>query len=720
MKNKLQTPFLALLTLSVGSAYAQQKTVTDTIKSTSLNEILVSALKVDEKTPMAFSTLNKKEISKRNLGQDIPSIMSHMTSVITTTDAGNGIGYSSFRVRGTDATRVNITLNGIPYNDAESQGAFWVNLPDFASSTQNLQLQRGVGTSTNGASAFGASLNLTTDAYSHEANGEIANTFGSFNTRKSTVKFSTGLINNKFEIAGRLSDIKSDGYIDRASSNLKSYYLQGAYVGNTSLVKAVVFGGKEKTYQAWTGVDKDQMDQYGRRFNPGGMYKDDKGNMQFYDNETDNYVQTHYQLHWSEKWSDVWTSNVSLHYTKGDGYYENYKKNQKFKEYGLTPITVDGKEVNRTDLIRTKNLDNHFYGAVFNVNYTIEGLSVILGGAANKYEGNHFGQILWTREPVKHTYKQEYYNDDAVKTDMNFFAKATWEFAPHWSLYGDLQYRRVTYEANGTETGLVNDKFNFFNPKGGITYQVDDNSRLYFSYGRANREPNRKDYEDNKNPTSEQLDDYELGWRFRNERTSINVNAYYMKYKNQLVLTGEINDVGGMVRTNSDSYRLGLEVDATVRLLDKWFWSPSITISSNKNRNFIDTWEGEKKNFGTTTIAFSPDFIASNALTYAPVERMNISLLTKFVGEQYMSNIEASNSKLDSYFINDLNATYEFPVKGWFRSVGFSLLANNIFNVKYISNGYYWNDFDGTNMIDGAGYYPQAGFNILGGVTLKF
>ncbi|WP_121964397.1 TonB-dependent receptor [Myroides sp. N17-2] len=712
-KTLFQSLFLTTACIST-IAHAQEKQLKDSIQQATLNEIVLSAVRADEKTPIAYANLSKKDLSQRNLGQDIPTMMSYMTSVVTTTDAGNGIGYSSFRVRGSDASRVNVTLNGIPYNDGESQGSFWVNMPDFTSSVQNLQLQRGVGTSTNGSSAFGASLNLKTDDYAHEANGEVSNSFGSYNTRKSTVKFSTGLINDKFEIAGRLSDMKSDGYIDRASSNMKSYYLQGMYVGKTSLVKAVVFGGKQKTYQAWNGVSQSDIDKYGRRYNPAGKYKDDQGNTQFYDNETDNYIQTHYQLHWSEQWSSAWSSNVSLHYTKGDGYYENYKENQKFKSYGFKPITVDGKEVNKTDLIRQKSLANHFYGMVFNTNYTADKLNVIVGGGANKYEGDHFGNVLWTRQPVKFSPNYEYYRDDAVKTDLNFYAKATWQFADKWSLYGDMQYRRVTYEANGIETGLVNDKFNFFNPKGGVTFQLDEENQFYLSYAKGNREPNRKDYEGEGRPKSESMDDYELGWRFRGDRTTINVNAYYMKYKDQLILTGEMNDVGGMLRANSgDSYRAGIEIDANVRVLEKLYWSPSVTISANKNKNFMTTVDNKPTNLGTTNIAFSPDFIASNAITYLPLKGMSVSLLTKFVGEQYMANLDAKESKLDSYFINDLSASYEFPIKGWVRSVGVSVLANNIFNVKYISNGYYDPEW-------GPAYYPQAEFNILAGLTIKF
>ena len=699
---------------------AQEKVSNDSLAMTPLDEILVSSVRVDSKTPMAFSNLSKKDLEKRNLGQDIPTMMNYMTSVVTTTDAGNGIGYSSIRVRGSDATRVNVTLNGIPYNDSESQGSFWVNMPDFTSSVQNLQLQRGVGTSTNGSGAFGASLNLLTDSYSLESSGELANSFGSYNTRKHTVKFSTGLLNDKFEIAGRLSNMASDGYIDRASADMKSYFLQGTYLGKTTLIKALAFGGTQKSYQAWNGVDQEQIDTYGRRFNTSGMYFDDAGEMRFYDNETDNYQQDHFQLHWNERWSDQWSTNLAFHYTMGAGYYENYKTRGKFGEYGLTPFEKDGVLINRSDIIRQKHLENDFYGTTFSVNYQTTGFNLVIGGAANKYEGDHFGKILWIKEPVKYDYNQEYYRDDASKTDVNTFAKATYQLADKWSVFGDLQYRYVGYKTNGRETGEVDDTFNFFNPKAGITFQADKKNQLYFSYARANREPSRNDYEEG-SPKPEKLNDFELGWRFATDKHRVNVNAYYMGYKDQLVLTGALNDVGAAVRENSgDSYRMGIEVDAHVQLHKKWFLNPSVTVSSNKNVDFLTELDGEIVNLGKTNIAFSPDLIASNALTYSPMSGMYVSLLTKFVGEQYMGNVDTETSKLKSYFVNDLSATYEFPVTGWFKSVGVSVLANNIFDEKYISNGYYWSDFDGTKTIDGAGYFPQATFNILAGLTLKF
>ena len=407
--------------------------VQDTTKVNQLDDVLVSAVRVTSKTPVSFSNLTKKQIQFRNLGQDIPTLMNYMPSVVTTSDAGNGIGYSGIRVRGSDATRVNVTINGIPYNDSESHGTFWVNMPDFVSSVESIQLQRGVGTSTNGSGAFGASLNMLTDSYTKESSAEIASSVGSFNTLKNTVKFSTGLLNDHFEIAGRLSVLQSDGYIDRASSDIKSYFLQGTYVGKTTLLKALVFGGKEKTYQAWNGIDGATLNS-NRRFNSAGMYTDEAGNTRFYDNETDNYQQDHSQLHWNERWSDNWSSNFALHYTKGKGYYENYKEDAKFSSYGLTPIVINGTTINRTDLVRQKWLDNDFYGTTFSANYTTDALQLILGGGSNKYEGLHFGKVIWARYASQSELGDRYYEDFATKTDGNFFAKVNYQVSEQVTL----------------------------------------------------------------------------------------------------------------------------------------------------------------------------------------------------------------------------------------------------------------------------------------------
>src|SRR6187402_3472761 len=475
--------FSVFFTLTSLLSFSQVK---DSTKVNQLDEVLVSAVRVTAKTPFSFSDLDKKDIKPRNLGQDIPILMNYMPSVVTTSDAGNGVGYTGIRVRGSDATRVNITINGIPYNDAESHGTFWVNMPDFASSVESLQLQRGVGTSTNGAGAFGASLNMLTDTYAQKSSGEISSSFGSFNTNKNTVKFSTGLMNDHFEIAGRLSVLKSDGYIDRASSDLKSYFLQGTYIGKTTLIKALTFGGTEKTYQAWYGVDAATLES-DRTFNPAGMFTDEFGNDRFYDNQTDNYQQDHYQLHWNERISENWSTNLAFHYTKGKGYYEEYEEDQGFADYGLAPI-IDAPTVSTTDLVRQKWLDNDFYGTTFSVNYKKDNWDVILGGGWNKYEGDHFGKVIWARYASTSELGDHYYDDFSTKTDGNIFAKANYKVADKWSLFGDLQLRNVTYKANSTETGLVNDNFNFFNPKAGVTFEMNEKNSLYFSYARANRE----------------------------------------------------------------------------------------------------------------------------------------------------------------------------------------------------------------------------------------
>lgn len=708
------------------SVFAQEEKVIDTTKVTALDEVLVSAVRVTAQTPVTFTNITKKELESRNLGQDIPALLNFLPSVVTTSDAGNGIGYAAISVRGSDSRRVNITLNGIPYNDSESQGTFWVNMPDFTSSVQSMQLQRGVGTSTNGAGAFGASLNLLTDSYALESNGEISNSFGSFNTRKHTVKFSTGLMNDHFELAGRVSNIKSDGYIDRAESDLKSYFFQGTYVGKTTLIKALVFGGKEKTYQAWNGLEDPEKLANDRTYNVSGEYIDDQGNLRYYDNETDNYNQDHYQLHWNEKWGSNWNTNLAFHYTKGLGYYENYKQGEDLAEYGIAPQIIDGEEVSESDLIRRKWLDNDFYGTTFSANYKNETVDFILGGGLNKYEGRHRGNVLWTRSVVLPEYDLEYYNDFSNKTDANFFAKANVRINEHFSLFGDLQFRNVTYKANGNETGLVDDNFNFFNPKAGITYIVSDANDIYFSYARANREPNRSDYEGG-NPKPEKLNDFELGWRYNTPKTRLNINGYFMRYKDQLVLTGALNDVGAPIRQNSgNSYRLGLELDATIMIGDKFILRPNLTVSSNKNEDFYFQRDGVLQNLGNTDIAFSPNVIAGNAITFLPIKNMQISLLSKFVGDQFMGNIDSEGSKLDSYSVSDFNVSYEIKTNSIFKSIIISGLVNNIFDYQYESNGYFYTyDDDFSNLgsvstIEGAGYYPQAGINFLAGLTLKF
>jgi iron complex outermembrane recepter protein len=694
-----------------------QEQIKDSTKVGQLDEVLVKSTRVNDKSPFAFSDLLKNEIAKRNLGQDIPILMNFLPSVVTTSDAGNGFGYTGIRVRGSDATRVNVTVNGIPYNDSESQGTYFVNMPDFASSLQSVQLQRGVGTSTNGSGAFGASLNMLTDNYSEKSNGEISNSFGSFNSRKHTVKFSTGLMNNHFEIAGRLSNLYSDGYIDRAFSDLKGYFLQGTYLGKSTLIKAMVFGGTERTYQSYYGVDEATL-ELNRTENTIGVFTDQSGNKRFYDNETDNYKQDHYQLHWNEKLSRNWNTNLAFHYTKGKGFYENYKQNEAIEGYGNIGSTtfiedeVGDLTVPATDLIRQKWLDNDFYGTTFSANFKNEKLDFIFGGSINKYEGKHFGKVIWSRFASNAELGDKYYDDFATKTDATTFAKVTYKITEKLSLFGDIQYRNVGYKANFDPTNLVNENLNFLNPKAGITYLINKNQNVYFSYAKANREPNRTDYEFGK-PKPESLDDFELGWRFASNKTQINVNGFYMLYKNQLILTGELDDVGSPIRKNvGQSYRVGLEIDANIKLTNKWSIRPNITISENKNKDFVIENGTSLENLGNTNLSYSPKIVAGNILSFEPIKNCQLSLLSKFVGEQFLSNLESQDSKLKDYFVQDFHFSYAFETKKIFKSIEFSLLANNVFNTNYISNGA---DYDGYVV-----YFPQAGSNFMAGMTLKF
>ncbi|NOR28106.1 MAG: TonB-dependent receptor plug domain-containing protein [Lutibacter sp.] len=687
-----------------------------------LEEVLVSAVRVKRTSPVTHSNVTKEELEKRNLGQDIPILLNYLPSVVTTSDAGAGVGYSGIRVRGSDATRVNVTINGIPYNDAESQGTFWVNMPDFTSSTESIQLQRGVGTSTNGSGAFGASLNLLTDAISEEAFGEISNSFGSYNTRKYTVKFSTGKINDHIEFSGRFSKIDSDGYIDRAWSDLKSYFLQAAYVDDNTLIKALTFGGHEKTYQAWYGVTLEEIETLGRTHNP---YS--------YENEIDNYNQDHYQLHWNEKLSENWSTTIGLNYTYGRGYYEQFKEGEDFSDYDLTPITIGGETINETDLIRRRWLDNDFYVLNANATYKNNNLEFIFGTSISTYKGDHYGEIIWAEFASNSEIRDHYYDSKTEKNDSNIFGKLTYQLNDSWTLFTDLQARFVKFDTNGLTSDRnpinVDEKYSFFNPKAGVTFKANTNNSFYFSYALANKEPNRNDFENGVN-TSEKLNDFELGWRFNNGTFKVNSNIYYMLYKDQLVLTGAIDDTGAQLRaTSGKSYRLGLEIDAQIKVSDKLSLLPNIALSTNKNVDFFAPLNGELVSLGDTNLSFSPNVVIGNAFTYNPSNNIQFSFLSKYVGEQHMGNLESavtSNDVLESYFVNDFNVSYEIKPNKIFKSIVLSALVNNIFNAKYISNGYYytyddtWSVPNETTTVDGAGYYPQATRNFLIGATLKF
>ena len=704
---------------------SSQEKINDTIQGTEqkLDEVIVQAVRAKFSSPISFSNVTKKDISSRNLGQDLPILLNFLPSVVTTSDAGAGIGYTGIRIRGVSPQSTNITINGIPFNDAESHGTYWVNLPDFSSSVESLQVQRGVGTSTNGSGAFGASINILTDAASVDAFALISSSIGSYNTFKNTIKFSTGKINNKFELSGRLSKINSDGYVDRAFSDLKSYFVQASYTDENTLIKALTFGGHERGYQAWYGITSEQIKE-NRRQNP-----------YTYENEIDNYKQDHFQFHWNEKLNSRWSTNLGLNYTDGRGYFEQYREDDSIEGYsGILSSDFDsnGDELGTTDLIRRRWLDNDFYVLNASVDYNSKNLNLNFSGFYSSYSGDHYGEIIWARTFSQNgKIRDRYYEGNGNKKDFSFFSKASFNFGKKTELYTDFQFRKVSYKTTGLTSDLVSmlldKKYNFFNPKFGISYKFKPNSMLYFSFARANREPSRSDYESNLRVKPEELNDLELGWRLRNEKIKLNINSYYMFYSNQLVLTGELDDVGSPIRTNSGkSYRLGIEIDNFIELSDLITLQSNLTISSNKNKEIISKVDGKIYNYGKTNISFSPDLIASNIIKYSPNNFIDVSLLSKYVGEQYMSNNDSKNSLLESYFINDLNLTYEIRSNKLFDSITLSALINNLFNIEYISNGYYytyddtWSNPDEVVTLDGAGYYPQATRNFLFGVLLKF
>ncbi|MDG1830502.1 MAG: TonB-dependent receptor [Flavobacteriaceae bacterium] len=717
--------YIYFLLLGIPFHLFSQEKVIDTIqgRKQDLNEVVVQSIRVKYSSPISHSNISKAELSLRNLGQDLPILLNFLPSIITTSDAGNGVGYTGIRIRGVSPQSTNITINGIPFNDPESHGTYWVNLPDFTSSIESLQVQRGVGTSTNGSGAFGASVNILTDAVSQNAYTEISNSVGSYNTFKHTIKFSTGKINDAFELSGRLSKIDSDGYIERAFSDLKSYFIQGSYVHGNTFIKALTFGGHEKTYQSWFGVTKEQILE-NRRQNP-----------YTYKNEIDNYKQDHYQFHWNEKINDRWSTNIGLNYTYGRGYFEQFRENDLVKTYGgivESDVDANGIELGTTDLIRRRWLDNNFYFLNASANYKSSKLNMTFSSSYSTYNGDHFGEVIWARKFGKdNSVRDRYYDGNGVKTDFSIFGKASYLLNNNLEFYGDLQVRNVGYKTTGLTSDLVNmiiDKsYKFFNPKFGLSFKLNSNSIIYGSYSRANREPSRSDYESNINIRPEQLNDFELGWRYMKNGLKFNVNSYYMLYNEQLVLTGALDDVGTPIRTNSgSSYRIGIEADAQLMLSNFFTVNSNMTLSSNKNKQILSLIDGKIFDFGKTDISFSPEFITSNTIIYIPKDNFRLSLLSKYVGMQYMGNTDSINSKLDSYFVNDISVSYQINTNRFFKSILISGLINNVFDVEYVSNGYYYT-YDDTwsipgqvKTLDGAGYYPQATRNFFFGLTLKF
>jgi len=693
------------------------------------DEVFVRATRTAQNSGFTYTNLSKKELAKNNLGQDLPFLLNQTPSAVVTSDAGAGVGYTGIRIRGSDATRINVTLNGIPLNDAESQGSYFIDLPDLASSVDNIQIQRGVGTSTNGAGAFGASINVQTTTRQDTAYAQLDNSAGSYGTVKNTVSLGSGLIADHFTFDGRLSRIHSDGYIDRATSDLKSYFLSGAYYGKNTSVRLNVFSGSEKTYQAWNGVPEDKLLSGNRTYNELGLMP----NGSFYNNQTDNYIQNHYQLLFNQKLSDKLSFNGALHYTKGSGYYEEYKIGQSVDRYGLTPVVMGGDTIKSTDLTRRLWLNNDFYGITYNLNYQAQkSLNFTLGGAYNEYRGQHYNRIEWTQQSTSTTPDYEYSRNNAFKTDFNLFGKVNYQL-DQLNLYADLQYRHIYYSFLGYDQNLNNVRqsasLNFFNPKLGLSFQMDPVNNLYASFAVGNHEPNRDDYVNStpaSRPKAETLYDFEAGYRTRQGTFTGGINGFYMLYNNQLVLTGSLNDVGAAIRSNvKDSYRAGVELDGRVQLLQPLYWSVTAALSTNKVKNFqrylfnYDSNQNELTQYQKTDIAFSPDFVGSSELGFAPIKGGEIALISKYVNKQYLDNTSNDTRKLNAFFVNNIRLRYNFSTKA-VKNVGFSFLINNIFSKLYEPNGATYPDIEGGKVLNYNYYYPQATRNFLASLSLRF
>lgn len=701
------------------------------------DEVIVRATRAESSEPVAHTDVNKKELNSRNLGQDIPILLSLTPSLVTTSDAGAGVGYTGFRIRGSDATRINVTINGIPVNDAESEGTYWVDLPDLASSVENIQIQRGVGTSTNGAGAFGATVNLETNTLEKDPYAEINSSAGSFNTFKNTVKVGSGLLKGHFSFDARLSKISSDGYIDRAWSNLKSFFVSGGYYSENTVIKVNIFSGLEHTYQAWNGVPSEIL-SINRRFNSCGMYFGPNGDTLYYNNQTDNYQQDYYQFFFSHKIGNYLTVNAALHYTYGRGYYEEYIQNGELAYYLLDPVKLGDTTINTTDLIRQKWLDNGFYGTTFSAIYKKDRSDITVGGAWNEYDGRHFGKVIWARFMSNGDKGHEWYRGAGVKTDFNIYGKYNYLLADGLNAYLDLQYRRVHQNIDGRDENqrLLDQahEFNFFNPKVGLNYSLGGMHVFHFLFAVGNREPNRDNYADadptGPQPISEHMNDFEAGYDLHLRNFSTGVNLYYMKYKNQLILTGAINDVGSAIMTNvANSYRAGIEYTLSWNILKNLQWAANATVSSNKIMNFTEyvdeydtlfNWTGQRVNkLGTTDIAFSPDFIANSQFQFTPFKGFNVSLITQYVSKQYIDNTSGNNRKLDPYLVNKLNFQYRLHLRH-LADVDLHFLINNLFNAMYENNAWVYSYYYGGERYKEDGYFPQAGINFLVGATIRF
>jgi iron complex outermembrane receptor protein len=688
-----------------------------------LTPVEVSAVRAGDNAPFTKTNFSKKEIAKNNLGQDIPFILNQTPSVVINSDAGNGIGYTGIRIRGTDASRINITLNGIPYNDAESQGTFFVDLPDFSSSTGSIQIQRGVGTSSNGAGAFGGSINFSTNEVNKKAYTEFNNSYGSFNSWKNTLKAGSGLLNDHFLVDARLSRISSDGFIDRAGSNLKSLHFTTAFINKKSSLRLNIFSGKEKTYQAWYGISEADLKAGNRKINYAGTEKPGEP----YDNETDNYKQDHYQLFFSHLLGKRISFNTALFITTGKGYYEQYKADQEYSTYNLPNPPSAGSPITKSDMIRQLWLNNKFYGNIFSFQYKYKKTQATLGGGITRYNGLHYGKVVWAEKGL--TELKNWYDLGALKNDFNIYLKEQTQFAKNWNLFYDLQYRHVKYNINGFRDNpalIVRNKFDFFNPKAGISYSKNG-WKNYFSFSIANKEPNRDDFEagTERQPKPERLYDFELGI----ERTKNNYNwsatIYSMNYKDQLVLTGQINDVGAYTRTNiPKSYRAGIELQGGIKFASWVNVSANLAISKNKVKDFteyIDDYDngGQKINtYQSADIALSPNIVGGATINFLPTQKLELTLLSKYVSKQYLDNTQNNQRVLKAFYTQDMRAVYTIKKK-LPKEITISAQANNILNTKYEPNGYTYNYIYGGELSVNNYYFPMAGTNFMVGVNIS-
>jgi iron complex outermembrane recepter protein len=702
------------------------------------NEVVVQATRAGSRTPVTYSNIDSEELRKANYARDIPFLLSLTPSLVETSEAGTGIGYTAMRIRGSDASRINVTVDGIPVNDAESQQVFWVNMPDFASSVENIQVQRGVGTSGNGAAAFGASVNIQTMSPGSTPSLSTETLFGSFNTRKNSVKAETGLLNDRFAFMLRYSEVKSDGYIRHSGSDHRSMFLTGVYSANRSRLKTNIIIGEERTGISWWGVPAEMLDT-DRRYNPAGIFTDSDGETQYYTDQTDNYWQNHYHLIYSRNMGSGWFLHTAAHLTTGNGYYEQYRSDNRLSAYGLEPVVIGGETIARTDLVRRRMMDNIFYGTTFSAKYIGGTTEAVIGGAVNRHDGDHFGRVIWMRHAVNTDKDYEYYNNKGVKDEFNIYGKLTIDLLPQLSLFGDLQYRRIEYAMTGLDDNLVamnhNYKYNFVNPKAGLFYSPSVGNSFYASVAVAHREPTRANLkdaigDDDATPQHERLTNFEAGYLLRKSNASLGVNLYYMTYNDQLVPTGELSNVGYPIMTNvKESYRRGIEITTSVKPAEIVELNGSVTLSNNRIANFTmyyteyntNDWSEEykSKELGITDIAYSPSIVASGALTLFPVRGVTLRTTAKYVGSQYFDNTMSDERKLDPYLVTGATAAYSFSFRGVQEAV-VSLDVKNLLNNLYVSNGYggIWYE-DGVENT-WAYYFPQAGRHYMLRMAITF